>query len=62
MAATRAYFVPGWGYINEVKGNAYFVPGWGYVNETVSTTPPVRTFLPAWTRNSNLSSHAKVRR
>lgn len=36
MAATRAYFVPGWGYINEVKGNAYFTPGWGYINETVS--------------------------
>lgn len=40
MATTRAYLIPGQGYINEVKGNAYLIPGWGYVNETVSSTPP----------------------
>lgn len=38
MATTRAYFIPGWGYMNEVKGNAYFVPGWSYANETVTTS------------------------
>lgn len=35
MAVTRSYFIPGFGYINEVKGKAHFIPGWGYVNETV---------------------------
>lgn len=53
MATTRAYFIPGWGYINEVKGNAYFIPGWGYVNETVTTTS---TFQPAWATRSNLTN------
>lgn len=38
MATTRSYFAPGWGYLNEVKGNAYFAPGWGYANETISTS------------------------
>ena len=37
MATTRSYFIPGWGYINEVKGNDYIIPGWGYINETVSS-------------------------
>lgn len=57
MATTRAYFIPGQGYINEVKGKAYFVPGWGYLNETVvtSTYAPIlaRSFteMPGGARN-----------
>ena len=39
MVATRAYLIPGWGYINEVEGNSYLIAGWGYVNEQV-TVPP----------------------
>jgi hypothetical protein len=47
MVATRAYFIPGWGYTNEVKGTAYFIPGWGYLNETVSaSTISVSQWLP----------------
>lgn len=37
MATTRQYLVPGWGYLNEVKGNQYLIPGQGYINETIST-------------------------
>lgn len=36
MVTTRAYLVPGFGYINDTKGNAYLVPGSGYINETSS--------------------------
>lgn len=46
MATTRSYFIPGWGYINEVKGNAYFIPGWGYANESVSSALGVTYGFP----------------
>lgn len=45
MATTRAYFIPGEGYINEAKGNAYFIPGQGYINETV-TAAATGTIIP----------------
>lgn len=55
MVATRSYFIPGWGYINEVKGNAYFTPGWGYINETVSTvTTSVDKWIPSFPDKLNL--------
>lgn len=45
--ATRSYFIPGWGYINEVKLNSFFTPGWGYINETsTGPTPPPPTNDP----------------
>lgn len=44
MATTRAYLIPGWGYVNEVKGKAYLLPGGGYINATVSTPAGGRLF------------------
>lgn len=54
MATTRSYFIPGFGYVNEVKGNAHLVPGWGYINETVS--PAVTTSVVTTETSDSFSS------
>jgi hypothetical protein len=43
MATARSYFIPGFGYLNETKGNSFLIPNWGYVNQTVTGPGPAST-------------------